>query len=106
MAEEQDVACHLGVLLHKLGRCSEALDYFNRSIAIYGPHATIAYNISMCHYGLRQMEAALESIHQAMALDPDCEKAGAMQSRIEAVISCKSDGKSPYRKSKNESDCG
>ena len=93
MAEEQDVACHFGVLLHKVGCYTEALDYFNRSVEIYGPDATVTYNMSMCHYGLRQMEAALKSIHEAVTLDPDCEKAGAMRSKIEAVISSKSDGK-------------
>ncbi len=59
----------------------------------------------MCHYGLRQMEAALESIHETVALDPDCEKAGAMRSRIEAIISCRSEGEAPDRANKTESDC-
>jgi hypothetical protein len=59
----------------------------------------------MCHYGLRQMEVALESINEAVALDMDCEKAGAMRNRIEAVIKCSFDGEAPCRTNKNESDC-
>jgi tetratricopeptide (TPR) repeat protein len=85
--EDQDVASHLGVLLYESGYYAEALGYFIRSVELYGPDATISYNMGLCHYGLRQMEAALECVNEALTLKPDFEDARAMRIRIEASLS-------------------
>jgi tetratricopeptide (TPR) repeat protein len=86
MAEDQYVASYLGILLYELGHYAEALDLFNRSIELYGPDATSICNRSMCHYGLEQMDTALEYINEALALDPDFEDARALRIKIEAEI--------------------
>jgi len=85
LAEDQDLASHLGVILYEMGYYAEALDYFIRSVELYGPDATVSYNIGLCHYGLGQMEAALEHVNEALALDQDFDDAGAMRIKIEAA---------------------
>jgi len=86
LAEDQDLASHLGVILYEMGYCAEALDLFTRSLELYGPDATVSYNIGLCHYGLGQMEAALEHVNQALALDPDFEDGKTMLIKIEETI--------------------
>ena len=85
VAEEQDLAYHLGVLLYELDYYDEALDFFSRSHEFYGHDATVAYNMSLCHYGLRQMGEALEQLKKALTLEPDFEDARAMLIEIEAA---------------------
>ena len=84
LAEEQDVPFHLGVLHYEMGHYVEALDLFMRSVELYGPNATVSYNMGLCHYGLRRMDAALASLKKAMALDPAFEDARKFLIRIEA----------------------
>ena len=86
LAEDQDLASHLGVLLYEMGYYAEALDLFVRSIALYGPDAMVSYSMGLCHYGLRQMEAALECVNEALALDPDSKDARALRVKIEERI--------------------
>jgi len=86
LAEDQDVASHLGVLLYETGYYVEALDLFNRSVELYGPDAMISYNMALCHYGLGQIEAALEHVNEALALDPDFEDSKTLRIKIEAVM--------------------
>ena len=86
LAEDQDLASHLGVILYEMGYYAEALDYFIRSVELYGPDATVSYNMGLCHYGLKQMEAALEQFNEALALDPNLEDAKTMRIKIEEAI--------------------
>ena len=86
LAEDQDVPSHLGVILYEMGYYAEALDLFTRSVELYGPDATISYSMSLCHYGLKHMDAALECINEALALDHDLEEARTMRIKIEASI--------------------
>jgi tetratricopeptide (TPR) repeat protein len=86
LAEDQDLASHLGVLLYEMGYDAEALDFFSRSVELYGHDATVSYNMGLCHYGLREMEAALEHVNKALALNPDFEDATTMRLKIEAAI--------------------
>jgi tetratricopeptide (TPR) repeat protein len=86
LAEEQDVPSHLGVLLYELGYYPEALEIFIRSVKLYGPDATVSYNMGLCHYGLRKMEAALEHVNEALSMEPDLEDAKTMRLKLEAAI--------------------
>jgi tetratricopeptide (TPR) repeat protein len=86
LAEDQDVPSHLGVLLYEMGYYAEALELFVRSVELYGPDATVSYNMGLCHYGLKQMEGALECFNHALKQDPDFEDARAMAVRIEEGI--------------------
>jgi len=83
VAEDQDLAYHLGVVLYELDYYDEALDFFKRSDEFYGHDATVAYNMSLCHYGLRQMGEALKQLQKALTLEPDFQDARAMQIEIE-----------------------
>jgi tetratricopeptide (TPR) repeat protein len=85
MAEDQDHAYHLGVLLYELGYYAEALDFFTRSVKLYGPDATVSYNMGLCHYGLRQRGEALEQLKKALTLEPVFQDARAMRIEIEAA---------------------
>jgi len=85
LAEDRDMPFHLAVLLHDMGYYAEALEYYEHSVDLYGPDAVVAYNSSLCHYCLRQIEEALKSIDEALALDPDSKDARAMRIRIEAM---------------------
>jgi len=86
LAEDQDLASHLGVILYEMGYYAEALDLFNRSVELYGPDATISYSMSLCHYGLKHMDAALECINEALALEYDLEEARTMRIKIEGSV--------------------
>ena len=85
LAEEQDLASHLGVLLYEMGYYTEALDFFVRSVEFYGPDATISCNMAQCFYSLREMNSALQCVDEALALDPDFEDARDMRIKIEAT---------------------
>jgi tetratricopeptide (TPR) repeat protein len=86
LAEDQDVASHLGVLLYEMSYYAEALELFVRSVELYGSDAAVSYNMGLCHYGLGKMKAALEYVNEALALDPDFEDARTMLIKIEVAI--------------------
>jgi tetratricopeptide (TPR) repeat protein len=86
LAEDQDVASHLGVLLYEIGYYTEALDLFTRSVELYGPDATVSYNMGLCHYGLREMEAALGCVNEALVLEPAFGDARTLCVKIEKAI--------------------
>jgi tetratricopeptide (TPR) repeat protein len=86
LAEDQDLPSHLGVLLYEMGYYAEALVLFTRSAELYGPDAMVSYSMGLCHYGLRQMEAALECVNEALTLDPDFEDAKTLRIKIEETI--------------------
>jgi tetratricopeptide (TPR) repeat protein len=86
LAEDQDLASHLGVLLYEMGYYTEALELFARSVELYGPDATISYNMGLCHYGLREMESALRCVNEALVLEPEFEDARTMRIKIEEAI--------------------
>jgi tetratricopeptide (TPR) repeat protein len=86
LAEDQDLASHLGVLLYEMGYYTQALELFSHSLELYGPDATVSYNMGLCHYGLRQLEAALGHVKEAQTLDPDFEDAKTLRIKIEETI--------------------
>jgi tetratricopeptide (TPR) repeat protein len=90
LGEERDMPFHLAVLLYEMGYFAEAIEHYDRSVKLYGPSAAVAYNTSLCHYYLRQFEAAFESIKAALVLDPDCEDARRLLVRVKALIECRS----------------
>ena len=78
MSEDKDVAFHLGVLLSEMGYYAEALEYYERSVGLYGPDPVVACNSSLCHYHLTHIEAALKEASKALVLDPEYQNARAM----------------------------
>ena len=71
IGEENDLAFELGTLLLEIEFYSDALEFLQRSVDLYGIAAGTAYNMSVCYYSLGQIEQALASVNQALTLDPD-----------------------------------
>jgi tetratricopeptide (TPR) repeat protein len=90
IGEQYDLPYDLGVLLYKLNDYPRALGYFERSLALHGREAKALYNISLCHYCLRNLEPALRSATQAALLDPDFEPARAMVRRLQTDLNVSS----------------
>lgn len=85
IGETWDLPFHLGVLLYKMGFYSEALDYLQHSLTLYGPDPGAFYNVALCHYSLQQWDAALEAADQALALDPSDKAAQELRVKIEGA---------------------
>lgn len=83
IGEKRDLAFELGMLLYGMAYYAQALEFFGHSLRLYGPDASTAYNLGMCHYGLRQLEAALAWVEQALALEPAFEAAREMRIKIQ-----------------------
>jgi tetratricopeptide (TPR) repeat protein len=79
IGEEKDLAFCMGMLLYCMGYYAEALSYFQRSLQLYGPDPNTFYNMAMCHYGLRQLDTALNFVNRVLDLDPTFEAARAIQ---------------------------
>jgi tetratricopeptide (TPR) repeat protein len=86
IGEERDLAFELGMLVYGMANYAEALEFFRRSLSLYGRDASTAYNIGMCHYGLGQVAAALAWVGQALKIDPSFDAAREMWSSIQAEI--------------------
>lgn len=86
IGEKRDLAFFLGMLLYGMAYYSEALGYFQHSLQFYGPDASTAYNIGMCHYCLQQLEVAGACVDQALELDAAFEPARGMQIKIQAEM--------------------
>jgi tetratricopeptide (TPR) repeat protein len=75
IGEPLDLAFHLGVLLVSLDFCPEAIEFLEISAVNYGMEPGTAFNLSLCHYRLGQLDEALEFATQALTLDPDFDQA-------------------------------
>jgi tetratricopeptide (TPR) repeat protein len=86
IGEEDDLPFHLAVLLQAMAFYPEALEFYDRSLQLCGPDPGVFYNLAMCHYSLRQLDAALTSIQEALELDPEFEPAKAMRITLQSAI--------------------
>ena len=86
IGEQYDLPYDLGVLLYKLGDYARAVEYFERSLALHGREAKTLYNLSLCHYCLRDLPPALRSATQAALLDPSFEAARAMVRKLQGEL--------------------
>jgi tetratricopeptide (TPR) repeat protein len=87
IGEQRDIAFYMAMLFYGMNYYPEALEYFQHSLRLYGPDASTFYNMAMCHYTLRQLDAALECINQTLALDPTFEAAKGRRIKIESEVS-------------------
>jgi tetratricopeptide (TPR) repeat protein len=86
IGEENDLAFELGTLLLEINYHEEALALLQHSVDLYGNAPGTAYNMGVCYYDLGQMEQALESIKQALELDPDFDAAKALCADLVSVV--------------------
>jgi tetratricopeptide (TPR) repeat protein len=82
--EEHDLAFDCGMLLFHMEAFEEALIFFDRSIATYEGHASVFYNMAICHYHLGQHSLALRAVDQALSLNPEHEGSRMLLEEIRA----------------------
>lgn len=82
--ERWDMPFFLAMVLCEMEYYPEALEYMQRSLALYGADAITYYNMGLCHYRLRRLPAARECLDQALALDATCEAARSLRIKIDA----------------------
>jgi hypothetical protein len=87
IGEEGDLPFRLAMLLQAMLFYPEALEFYERSLQLYGYDASTFYNMGICHYNLREMEAGLASIERALELDPEFEAAKAMRIKFQSELS-------------------
>lgn len=85
IGEDSDLAFDLGTLLLEMEFHAEALEFLQRSVDLYGTAPGNAYNISLCHYNLGQMDQALDYVNQALGLDHEFPEAKTLRSELESA---------------------
>jgi len=81
--EEEDLGFALGVLFLEMKLYREALGFFEESARLYGLEPGTAYNMGLCHYGLREMAAAARYVEQALELDPELDSARLLRIKLQ-----------------------
>jgi tetratricopeptide (TPR) repeat protein len=84
LAQEDELAFNLGMLLYAMGRPADALTFFEHSLRL-NPHAAGAlFNQGICLVNLRQDAQAKESFERALALDPNLIQAREMLDQLQS----------------------
>ena len=86
IGEKCDIAFALGTLLSQMQYYSQALQYFDYSLAHYGANPDTLYNMGICHYQLEQFEEALNQITLSLELKPDFTAAKRMEIQIQQIL--------------------
>lgn len=77
-----DIAFGIAILLAKVKRWREAIIYFDRSKADFGPRPQSSFNAAVCHLNLGARDAALAELDAALALDGGYKPAREMRERV------------------------
>jgi tetratricopeptide (TPR) repeat protein len=86
IGEDDDVPFQMAMLLQAMALYPEALEFYDPSLRLSGPDPSTFYNSGMCHYNLRQLQAAAAAIQRAIELEPEFEAAKAVQIQLQAEI--------------------
>lgn len=86
IGEQRDLAFSLAALLFAMDYYDDAITFYERSVALYGPTAMTAYHLALCHARLHRAAPALASVEEALAIDPLMESAKALRIRLQAEI--------------------
>ncbi len=84
IGEEEDLAFSIGVMLYRMEYHSEALDFFQCSMELYGPDQSTFYNVAMCYSGLRRLEEAVACLDEALELYPSFELAKTLRIKLQS----------------------
>ncbi len=84
LAEEDELAFNLGLLLYAMGRSADALTFFEHSLRLDPEGPGALYNQGMCLVHLRQDARAQESFERALALDPGLTQAREMLDQLQS----------------------
>ncbi len=85
LADSFDLPFHLGTLLHQINYQEHALIYYGHSLRIWGEQTSTLHQFGLCHYGLRQFDAAQDYWERVLAIDPGFESAREMLQRLHAA---------------------
>ena len=85
-ADAGDLVFGFGVLLYTIGEAAAALEYFQRSLELFGEDPRTTFNVALCLYRMEHLSEALEWIDRTLALDPTAEQAAEMRDSIQAAI--------------------
>jgi tetratricopeptide (TPR) repeat protein len=81
-ADAGDLPFSFGVLLYTIGEYSPALEYFLRSLELFGADARTTFNVALCQYRLERPAEALHWIDRTLELDPHADQAREMRASI------------------------
>lgn len=84
LGDDDDVPFEFGRLLYRMDYYTEALEYFQRSLELYGENPHTRFNMSLCHYYLHQREEALMNVAKTLALSPSHQGAKGLRIEIQA----------------------
>ncbi|HEY8037544.1 MAG TPA: tetratricopeptide repeat protein [Methylobacter sp.] len=70
LGEDRDLPYGMACLLYEMDDYPRALQYFERSLGIYGPHTGTYYNMAVCYHLLNQPEQALPLLQRLLETDP------------------------------------
>lgn len=87
IGEESDLAFELGTLLLEMEFHSDALEFLQRSVDLYGMAPGSAYNIAVCYYSLGQFDRALDYVNQALCFNPRFAEAKTLRRELESALS-------------------
>ncbi len=87
IGEENDLAFELGTFLLEMEFHADALEFLQRSVDLNGIAPGTAYNIAVCHYGLGQMDQALEYVDEALNLDRKFGEAKTLRRQLKSALS-------------------
>ena len=71
--EDFDLSYEIGGIFYDLGYYSEALNYFQYSVDLFGIKADVSYNQALCYYQLRQDKLFFKTLNIIKQLFPDFE---------------------------------
>lgn len=80
--DQAEVLNILGIILRKLSRLDEAMDYFKRAREATPRDHRILYNIALCYRDMNQPRQVLSSLEQALELCPTYRKATELKNRM------------------------
>jgi tetratricopeptide (TPR) repeat protein len=85
LGEDLDLANRIAALLYAMNDYPRALDYFERSMEIYGPDSGTLYNIACCYQLLGEDAVAAAVLGKVLEHDPENEPAKTLLAHCEGA---------------------